>query len=101
MSLWSWWEFLVVLEDHGSICSFFQETALQKGSKLAIIEHNKYSVEKNCKLVFNASIFLGCTWGSILKVDLQHFLFAGSFEGLIFSSIIVVKALYLQIELNF
>ena len=86
---------------HGSIGSLCPETALQVGGELSTIEPGTYLVEKGIKLAFDASILLGFTWGSILKVDPQPFLFAGSLKGLIFSCIIAAEALYLQIELRF
>ena len=74
--------------------------ALQVHGELATIEHGMYPAEKGRKLAFDVPILLECTWGCILKVNPQPFLFAGSFEGLIFSSIIAGEALYLQIKLS-
>ena len=41
------------------------------------------------------------TWGCIIKINAQSFLFAGPFEGLIFTCIITVKEWYLQITFIF
>ena len=95
------WSNQVVLEGRGSIRCSSPETALQIGSKLTSIEHCTYPVEEGSKLAIDASILLGCTWGYVLEVNSQPFLFAGLFEGLIFSCIIAMEALYLQIVLSF
>ena len=60
-----------------------------------------YLAEKGSKLALDAPILLRHTWGCILEVDPQPFLFAGFFEGLIFTCIVTVEVFYLQKKFNF
>ena len=60
-----------------------------------------YPIEQGSKFPLDAPILLRHTWGCMLKVDPQPFLFAGSLEDLIFLCIVAVEELYLQIKFFF
>ena len=56
-----------------------------------------YPIEDSIKYPFNMAIMLLCIWGCIFKVQPQPFLLAGFLDGDIFSSMIAVNILYLEI----
>ena len=79
------------LKELGSVCSFCLQTAPLKCSEFSTIKHGMYLVKLGSKLVFDAPILLGHTWGCIFEIDAQPLLFAGFFEGLTFACIVTVK----------
>ena len=64
-------------------------------------EHGMYSIEYSGKHLLNTSVLLGSTWGSILELHSPPLLFVGPFKDNIFTCVVLVQLLDLNIIMNF